>query len=94
MKAKRMYQVGLWGLIGTILLVMALACGCGAHIEMTYNPATETYDVYYWNNRPFAPENATIKKEGDDWEVSLGEQPTQAAAAESLIRLGATMVAP
>ena len=74
-----------WVIVAVFLAIalVVLMAGCGVHVEMTYNPEKGTWDVYYANNRPFAPENATVKMPGG-LEVQMGEQATQNAVVGKL----------
>ncbi len=73
-----------------ILLALCLGtCGCGVHAEIDYNPVTEKWEVYYANDRLFAPENVVIVAP-NGWKVVMGEQATQREFYGGLIRLGAT----
>ncbi len=72
------------------ILFWCLMLGCGTHAELAYNPVTEVWDIYYHNNRLFAPEDITIKSP-DGWTFIIGEQAGQRDFYGSLIGLGASM---
>lgn len=75
-----------WTVLVIAWVVISLAftcCGCGTHAEITWNPVTESWDIYYHNWRPFAPENWMLEMPGG-WRFSMGEQATQNAMTDKL----------
>lgn len=69
--------------IAVIVLVMIAFCGCGTHAELTYNPVTGVWDIYYHNNRPLGPENVTLTTP-NGVSLVIGEQATQNAVIGKL----------
>ncbi len=69
--------------IVVLVLVALMLSGCGVHAELTYNPETGVWDVYYHNTRALTPENITVTLP-DGATLVIGEQATQNAVIGAL----------
>ena len=70
-----------------LLCTLCLSAGCGVWVEIGIDPKTGKPSVLYENNRLFAPENVTINTP-DGWEIIMGEQASQKALIEGVLKLG------
>jgi hypothetical protein len=81
-----------WGLVGVIafgLLCIALGAmicmvmtGCGVHAELEKPDGTRIY----YNRGWLSPENVTV--EGEGISITIGEQASQKAMIEGVLKLG------